>query len=202
MVRVGISVEGATEERFIKISLVPHLVQKNIFVTPVSMGGNVSIDRVRHEINKLIYSFDVVTTFYDFYGFKRKQKAETKSSLETQILESVPKALRGKVIPYIQMYEFEGLLFSSPSTIATVLQQEDIRPWAEEILHEFNGNPELINNSPQTAPSKRLAITPYRKTTHGPNIAKQIGLDVLRKKCKGFNDWLSHLEALAAKSVK
>jgi hypothetical protein len=67
MVRVGISV------------LVPHLAQKDIFVTPISMGGNVSIDRVRYEINKLIYSFDVVTTF---------------------------------------------LLFSSPSTIATVLQQD------------------------------------------------------------------------------
>lgn len=38
MVRVGISVEGATEERFIKITLVPHFMQKNIFITPVSMG--------------------------------------------------------------------------------------------------------------------------------------------------------------------
>jgi len=195
MVRVGISVEGVTEERFIKISLAPHLAQQAIFLTPVSMGGNVSIDRVRHEINKLIYC--VVTTFYDFYGFKRKQKSETKDSLEAQILESVPKAMREKIIPYIQMYEFEGLLFSSPSTIALVLQQDEIKPWAEVILHQFNGNPELINNSPQTAPSKRLATTPYRKTTHGPNIAKEIGLDVLRKKCKGFGDWLSRLEALA-----
>jgi hypothetical protein len=95
------------------------------------------------------------------------------------------------------MYEFEGLLFSSPSTIATVLQQDEIRLWAEDILHQFHGNPELINNSSQTAPSKRLAVTPYRKTTHGPNIAKEIGLDILRGKCKGFGDWLSRLEALA-----
>jgi hypothetical protein len=195
MVRVGISVEGATEERF--ISLVPHLAQKDIFVTPISMGGNVSIDRVRYEINKLLYSFDVVTTFYDFYGFKRKPEGDTKSSLEARILESVPKAQRCQIIPYIQMYEFEGLLFSSPSTIATVLQQDEIRLWAEDILHQFHGNPELINNSSQTAPSKRLAVTPYRKTTHGPNIAKEIGLDILRGKCKGFGDWLSRLEALA-----
>ncbi|RKZ44353.1 MAG: hypothetical protein DRR16_29185 [Candidatus Parabeggiatoa sp. nov. 3] len=196
MVRIGISVEGATEERFIKMSLVPHLAKQGIFVTPVSMGGNVSVDRVRHEINQLIYHFDIVTTFYDFYGFKRKQKRETKESLEAQILESVPKTMRGKMIPYIQMYEFEGLLFSSPSAIAFVLQQDEIEPWAQAILRQFNGNPELINNSSQTAPSKRLASTPYRKTTHGPNIAKEIGLEVLRKKCKGFDDWLSRLEAL------
>ncbi|KHD05051.1 hypothetical protein PN36_33750 [Candidatus Thiomargarita nelsonii] len=196
MVRVGISVEGTTEERFIKSCLTPHLAQKNIFVTAVSMGGNVSIDRIRHELNKLIYNFEVVSTFYDFYGFKRKQDGETKDSLETRILESVPKA--GKIIPYIQMHEFEGLLFSSPSTIATVLQLDEIKPWAEDILHKFNGNPELINNSSQTAPSKLLAVTPYRQTTHGPNIAKEIGLDVLREKCRGFDDWLSRLEALAA----
>lgn len=30
MVRVGISVEGVTEERFIKISLAPHLAQQAI----------------------------------------------------------------------------------------------------------------------------------------------------------------------------
>jgi len=113
------------------------------------------------------------------------------------VTPSVPKAQRGKIIPYIHMYEFEGLLFSSPSTIATVLQQDEIRLWAEDILHQFHGNPELINNSSQTAPSKRLAVTPYRKTTHGPNIAKEIGLDILRGKCKGFGDWLSRLEALA-----
>ena len=179
MDRFGISVEGVTEERFIKISLAPHLAQRAIFVTPVSMGGHVSIDRVRYEINKLIYHFDVVTTFYDFYGFKRKQQNETKESLEAQILESVPKAMQEKIIPYIQMYEFEGLLFSSPSTIASVLQQDEIKPWAEAILHQFNGNPELINNSSQTAPSKRLATTLYRKTT---------------QKCKGFGNWLSLLE--------
>jgi hypothetical protein len=52
MVRVGISVEGATEERFIKISLTPHLAKKDIFVTPVSMGGNVSIDRNGRSITR------------------------------------------------------------------------------------------------------------------------------------------------------
>jgi hypothetical protein len=40
--------------------------------------------------------------------------------------------------------------------MATVLQQDEIKPWAEAILHQFNGNPELINNSSQTAPTKTL----------------------------------------------
>jgi hypothetical protein len=50
MVRVGISVEGTTEERFIKILLVPYLSTKGIYVTPVSLNGNVSVARVKHEL--------------------------------------------------------------------------------------------------------------------------------------------------------
>ena len=45
--------------------------------------------------------------------------------------------------------------------------------------------------------SKRLiAKTSYIKTVHGPEIAKEIGLDVLRKKCIGFGRWLDELEIL------
>ena len=196
MVRVGISVEGSTEERFIEKVLLPYFNPKNIFLTPVSLGGNVSIDRIGYELNKLLFSFDHVSTFYDFYGFKKKQVDETKSSLEKRILNTLGTNRQKRCIPYVQMYEFEGLLFSSPEAIASVLEEYELKEWAQEIVLQFGGNPEGINDSPQTAPSKRLAMISYRKITHGPNIAKEIGLNVLRKKCAGFGNWLTTLEAL------
>jgi hypothetical protein len=196
MVRVGISVEGSTEVRFFRMLLQPYLEKKNIFITPVSMRGNISLDRVRYEIKRLMHSFDYVSTFYDFYGFKGVKEEDTKEILEKRILQSVSKTMQEKLIPYIQMYEFEGLLFSSPTDMAYILQKEDIKNWAEHILNKFNGNPELINNSSQTAPSKRLMVTPYRKVTHGPNIALKIGLSGIRKKCSGFDEWLRKLECL------
>ncbi|NOQ64736.1 MAG: DUF4276 family protein [Methyloprofundus sp.] len=196
MVRLGISVEGATEERFVISCLMPYFAQKQIFMTPISLNGNVSVDRISCELKNLLYSFDVVTTLYDFYGFKQLNKDETKESLEHRILTSVPLSLQERLIPYIQMYEFEGLLFSSPSIMAGVLQDEKIEPWAQKILDQFNGKPELINNSPETAPSKRLAISSYRKTTHGPNIAKAIGIDNIRSQCKGFDQWIRTLEGI------
>ncbi|NOU43145.1 MAG: DUF4276 family protein [Methyloglobulus sp.] len=197
MVRVGISVEGLTEERFIKILIDPYLSSKGIYVTPVSIDGSVSIDRIRHELKNLIHSFDYVSTFYDFYGFRRKDDGETKLTLEAKINESVKVDLRKKVIPYIQMYEFEGLLFSSPDAMASVLQGESLIDWANLILKEHSNNPEKINDSIETAPSKRLdKATNYRKTTHGPNIAKEIGLVRIREMCSGFNEWLSKLEEL------
>ena len=68
----------------------------------------------------------------------------------------------------------------------------------DEVIEEC-GSPEKINNSPQTAPSKRLerwAHGRYGKTTSGIVIARAIGIDKMRKKCPLFNSWLLKLESL------
>ncbi|MCI5222848.1 MAG: DUF4276 family protein, partial [Candidatus Electrothrix sp. AR4] len=59
-------------------------------------------------------------------------------------------------------------------------------------------NPELINDSPATAPSKRILdeISEYDKATAGVAVAEQIGLPMLRQKCRHFADWLVLLEQL------
>ena len=58
--------------------------------------------------------------------------------------------------------------------------------------------PEDINDDPHSAPSKRiLTVWPdYQKTFHGPLIACDIGLDVIRAACPHFSAWLRRLEAL------
>ena len=59
--------------------------------------------------------------------------------------------------------------------------------------------PEDINDSPETAPSKRiLSIFPegtYSKPEHGPLIAEAIGIDAMRQKCAQFDAWVAHLQA-------
>lgn len=198
MVRIGISVEGPTEERFIKIVLAPYLLSKGIYITPISMDGNVSIDRIKDELKKIANNFDYVTTFYDFYGFKSKTDHEDKGSLEKRIMDAVHGGVKPKLVPYIQMYEFEGLLFSCPEAMESGLNEPGTKEWCQEVLDEFSRNPEVINNSFETAPSKRLEThTGYRKTTHGPNIAKETGIEKIREMCTGFDTWLSNLEALA-----
>lgn len=199
MVRIGISVEGPTEERFVKAVLQPYLFGKGIDMTPISMGGDVSVERAKGELKKIANSFDYVTTFYDFYGFKKKTNNESKASLEKRLEDAVHDGVKPKLIPYIQMYEFEGVLFSCPEAMERGLNEPGVKEWCQGVLDGFNGDPERINNSLETAPSKRLqADTRYRKTTHGPNIAKEIGIETIREKCVGFNEWLNKLEALAA----
>lgn len=197
MVRLAVSVEGVTEERFVIRVLQPYFFNKNIYITPINLGGDIKIARISSELNKLTYSFDYVTTLYDFYGFKGKYIEDNKASLEEKIKLSVSEGYRPQIIPYVQMYEFEGLLFSSPEIIGTYLGN-DLKQWAEETLQDFEGNPEKINDSFETAPSKRLEkSTSYKKTTDGPNIIQEIGLETVRQKCPGFDAWLSSLEALS-----
>jgi len=200
MVRLAISVEGPTEERFVHKIIEPHLVIRRIYAIPLllgSAGGDVSLPRIKKDLNHIARSFDKVTTLYDFYGFRGKESEESKETLEQKILDSVAAPLRDRVIPYVQMYEFEGLLFSSPEAIENTIQHNGLSAWAKEILDEFDGDPEKINDSVHTAPSKRLLKkTDYIKTVHGPDIAQEIGLGGLREKCSGFDAWMSQLEEL------
>jgi len=200
MVRLAISVEGLTEERFIQMVIAPHLCDRGIYAIPLLLGengGDISLPRIKRELNHLATSFDKVTTLYDFYGFRGKKESDDKISLEQKIIECVAAPLRSRIIPYIQMYEFEGILFSSPKAIENNILQKGLEDWADKILQQFYGDPEKINDSKQTAPSKRLKNkTNYIKTVHGPNIAREIGLATLREKCAGFGDWLNNLEAL------
>ena len=63
-------------------------------------------------------------------------------------------------------------------------------------------NPEDINDNYHTASSRRIlnVISHYDKIEHGVAWAKQIGLETIRAKCKGFDNWLSCLESLGNKS--
>jgi len=61
-------------------------------------------------------------------------------------------------------------------------------------------SPELINDGPDTAPSKRILkeIPEYDKVGAGVLVAEKIGLEILRKKCNHFAEWLACLEQLGS----
>ena len=122
--------------------------------------------------------------------------------VEDAILSDISSQLGGRfdcsrLIPYVQMHEFEALLFSDPKTLAGGLELADDVP-IRHIRDQFK-SPEEINDSPQTAPSKRiLELKPrYGKVTDGVRISRSIGLETMRAQCSHFNGWLTRLETLA-----
>lgn len=212
MIRLGISVEGQTEEEFVKRVLGVHLRSKGIEPIPVLLGrarshhggGRVSLDRLVPEMCHLFGSYDIVTSFVDFYGFQKKGE-KTVEELEKQLAQRIGKQLGQSripetVIPYVQRHEFEGLLFSDVNAFANAINApEEAVAKLREIREDFP-TPEDINDNSNTAPSKRIeqVIKSYNKVVHGPLVALNAGLEVIRTECPRFADWFSRLESVGS----
>ena len=212
MIRVAITVEGRTEERFVTDVLAPHLLTKKVVAYPILIGrargrqqggGNVSVDRLASEMAALYWSFDSVTSLVDFYGFRRHKGIDI-GRLEANILGKVSRRLKkeinqSRIIPYIQKFEFEALLFSNVTVFSRIIDgiSSDGLKLLERVRSEFP-TPEDIDDGPQTAPSKRImnVLQTYRKRRFGPLIAREIGLPKIRTECSRFDTWITRLESL------
>lgn len=95
------------------------------------------------------------------------------------------------------MHEFEAMLFSDCAGFAHGIGFPNLLPNFQTIRDQFD-TPEDIDDSPITAPSKRIeALVPkYRKPVLGIQGAAAIGLPTIRAECGHFRGWLEHLEGL------
>ncbi len=212
MIRLAVSVEGPTEEEFVKTVLLDHLRPMAIEIQPVLIGrartsdkggGNVTIDRLASEMASLYRSFDTVTSLVDFYGFRDKG-GRTVQELENDLHIEVGNRIGGswnetKVFPYVQQYEFEGLLFADVEAFGGLIDVPDESVVALRRIRGQFRTPEDINDDPNMAPSKRIvgAIPRFRKSVHGPQVAETMGLESMRAECPRFNEWVSRLESLS-----
>lgn len=218
MKRLIIICEGQTEKEFCKDVLYPHFITQNILIQhptiKKSAGGIVPWKDLKKqiEIHLKQESAAVVTTLIDFYGIKSShhfpgwadgesihQKANRMTFLEQKMGESIDPMLADRFIPYIQLHEFEGLLFSDLRVFTDNFEDGEITNLAElRSTVENCGSPEDINDGFTTAPSKRLGrlIEGYNKTVYGSLLAQEIGLAKIREKCPRFNHWITTLEAL------
>lgn len=210
MIRLAVSVEGSTEREFVKDVLAEHLRANGIEATPILLGrarglhggGNVSTVRLVAEMSRLYWNFDAVTSLVDYYGFRDHVSGDPEKLQErlfAEIKDRIGREVhRENMLPYVQRYEFEALLFSDAGVFADVpgVSGESVR-LLQDIRRQFP-TPEDINDHSETAPSKRIlgAIPRYRKVVNGPRLAGKIGLAVIRKECPRFGAWLTDLEAL------
>ena len=206
MIRLAIVVEGETEEEFVKTVLADHLRSRGVEPQPIKprgRGGDISVNLLGEQMSRLQWKFNLVTSLVDFYGFRGKQQDETVEELEERIDAEVDRLVdrdwdQSRVFAYVQRHEFEGLLFSRVDAFAALL---DASPQSVQSLRGIRAafvTPEDINDSPVTAPSKRIKqlIPEYRKRTYGPLLAQEIGLETMRAECPRFDSWVSRLELL------
>ncbi|MEN6426259.1 MAG: DUF4276 family protein [Phycisphaerales bacterium] len=220
MVRVHILVEGQTEETFANKVLRPHLWAMEVYLYPRLVGkpghrgGIGEYTRARRDIlTTLRHDTDAFcTTMFDYYGmpasWPHREEARQVPFLqkpiviERAILADIAGELgdgfnMARFVPYVQMHEFEALLFSDPKLLADGLDLANDSE-TRRIRGQFQ-SPEEINDGKQTAPSKRIiTLNPgYSKVADGVLISQKIGLSKMRVACPHFNEWLTRLEALA-----
>ncbi|WP_297271901.1 DUF4276 family protein [uncultured Bacteroides sp.] len=212
MKRLYIIVEGQTEQDFVKNLIAPYLQDFGIYnVTPILIrtsrsgrGGMVNYQHLQNTIKMLLSSLQtdfVVTTFIDFFRLPNNMPQYTESmkisdkQQQIQALEvAIDKAINdNRFFSYIQLHEFEALLFSSNKGFEYYFPDELAKETAS-IISSYD-NPEDINTSPEGAPSKRLlAIKPdYNKVLEGNLIALEIGIKSILEKCPGFAEWINRI---------
>ena len=209
MKRVYIVVEGQTEQEFVNSVISPYLQEFGILsVTPVLVrtsrtgrGGMVSYSHLANTIRPLLMSKKsdyIVTTFIDFFrlphdmphyedSMKKPDKIEQIQSLEAAINEAIDDR---RFFSYIQLHEFEALLFSSNKGFEYYFYEENAAKTAS-IISSYD-TPEDINTSPEGAPSKRLLAikSDYNKVLEGNLIALEIGIKSILEKCPRFAEWI------------
>lgn len=217
-------VEGPTERAVVQRMIAPYLGAKGVYLYPRVIGkpgrkgGVPRFEVLIREIRALWRQEPgkAITTFFDYYGLSSDWpgKIEAKDKTGDEIPEIVEAAIKSEIlsrldeiarpnllIPYIQMFELEALLFAGPGEMAEVFERPDLAVRFEEMVSACGGC-EKIDDNPAIAPSKRImALFPrYRKgsgvNAHAPIICGRIGVDRLRHACPHFDCWLSRLEKL------
>lgn len=212
---LNILVEGPTEKEFVSNLIYPYLLDFGISnvrtitieTSPGFKGGDVRYNaRYKPNIQRILRGIEdlIVTSFIDYYRLRNDfpnyiesrsllQPEQRVSLIEQGCYEDINDT---RFIPYIQLHEFEGLLFSAPNGFNELFP--DITPANKRELLETIAkfpNPELINDRPEFAPSKRLErmIPNYRKPLYGGMIAMENGFSAIMEKCPRFKNWIETL---------
>lgn len=216
--KVLVLVEGQTEEGFVKRVLEPYLAAKEIYLTPTIIktkreirgpdhkGGVNSYRQVRRDLLPLLNdtSADIVTTMIDYYalpsdfpGYDQRPDSTCYARVEYMEVQFSTDINQRKFLPYLQLHEFEALVFASEDKLSTAFISVPSKINQVAAMNNSFNTPEEINENPISAPSKRLkSIFPeYQKTYHSQLILSQTNIDDLRAKCSHFNSWLTKLES-------
>jgi hypothetical protein len=215
MIRLFFYVEGQTEQGYVTSKLQAHLAPFNVHVAGAIRAPTGGYARMRNDLGKLLklhHQPDVhFTTMFDLYALRNqwpgRDEAEKLRHLPRERTRRLEEAFAADVgdsrlIPHIQLYEFETILFCEPEWFGGLYENADARVKELQEIVRRDGPPEEINDSPNTAPSKRIdrVFPGYEgaKTSTGVQVASCIDVARVRELCPHFNEWMGSLEALGS----
>jgi hypothetical protein len=221
--------EGPTEDRFAGSVLKEHLkgfgivVKTTILVTNKKKnirGGMLSYQQAKTDLGLLMkqhshspktYEKHFYTTMFDLYalpndfpGYADAVKIQDCYAVNKKLEDEFRKDINHPLfIPYIQLHEFEALVFCGLEYL--LVDYPDMTKQVEDLkktLKTYDDNPEKINNSPEAAPLKRIIKAfeskhHYDKAKSGVSVTGKIGIFALKEKCRHFREWIDCLEKIS-----
>lgn len=229
--------EGQSEQIFINNLLIPYIYANHYnnfseynISAPIlrshkarnqaNKGGDVRYARLKNHIEHFITQTQTpncyVTTFIDFYAIGNDFPSYNNLSLvngavaQAKMLENDLQQIDlHRVIPYIQLHEYETIYFADiAGFVATDKKLQPISQLMTNILVSFNNDPEQINNSPTTAPSKCIQgifANQYLNYKDSKTLYASLYSDasycihkinLIRARCSHFDAWVKLLLAL------
>ena len=216
--------EGKSELVFASYVLSPYLIMKGIQVIPQALitnkrlnakGGMISFSQAMRDLENMMRQFNdgeknrrLFTTMFDLYALPNdfpgyEQSLRYKDYDQVEILEQFFSAFVNKqnFVPYIQLHEFEALVLCNVPELVNMYPdaENELKQLEALIVEDYNGNTELVDNGPSTAPSKRIIQAldckyRYDKPQGGKLATSSLGITALRTRCGHFNEWLTEIE--------
>lgn len=212
MKNVYIYCEGQTEESFINEILYPFFLGNDIIVYPIICttkrsvakkykGGVSDYNKIKHELSMICKSHrnEYVTTMFDYYAMPDNTPGiDNRNPDIFERINQIEKAIETDIgekncMFHFMLHEFEGILFSKPTSFSLIASDDIVAQI--KIIRDNYLTPEHINNSPSTAPSKRLeALIPnYAKIKNGALLSKDMGIELIMRQCPHFREWIQKI---------
>ena len=208
---VYIYCEGQTEESFVNDVLYPYFSRMDIYVTPIIhktkrtptkafKGGVSKYAPIKDELIKLCQDSNcIVTTMFDYYAMPEDTAFIDHQDIDIyKRIDFIENAINEDIgyknlLFNLVLHEFEALLFSEPQAFEHIASDRVVRQL--QAIRNSAETPEHINNSAETAPSKRIqnVVNGYSKVRQGIIVAKYIGIDKMMSECKHFSAWINKI---------
>ncbi|MGA4990560.1 DUF4276 family protein [Nonomuraea bangladeshensis] len=211
MRRLHILCEGQTEETVVREVIEPYLRGSDVYVTwsifttkrpaggPSHRGGLSTWGKLASEIRLLLgdSSITVLTTLLDYYGLPTDVPGmSTRPSASphdrvTHVERAMADSIKDpRFLPHLVLHELEAWVLLGHDALGELTGDDALARAVQAIVTQARGA-ELVNDGASTAPSKRLLrLFPlYRKTSDGPLVIAEIGIDAIRNACPHADAW-------------
>ncbi|MCA2175694.1 DUF4276 family protein [Nonomuraea glycinis] len=205
--------EGQTEETVAREVIAPYLQCADVFVTRSILttkrpaggtsckGGLSTWGKLATEIRLLLRdsSITTLTTLLDYYGLPSDtpgmatRPPGSPYDRVTHVERAMGQAIGDpRFLPHLVLHEIEAWVILGHEALGELTGDAALAHAAQAIVTDAQGA-ELVNDGADTAPSKRLLrLYPrYRKTSDGPLVIAEIGIDAIRKGCPHADAWFT-----------